>query len=259
MPLTLGHVQRATGWAVRHYDELESTQLEAARLRDEGAPFRLSVVADTQRGGRGRAGRSFVSPPGGLYTTLLVAPRGMNGTADTVALAAVAASDALIDVGQSRVAIKWPNDVLIGRKKVGGILLERSGRDACVLIGIGINIDGVPEGLDANVAARTTSIATETGERRTPTRDEILIRLLRRFDIRQRAIDLAPAGHTQMATAWRERMAFVGERIRCNVGGTAIEGDLLDLDLERGLLIRDEQGSPTWRPGHLTTDLRPLS
>ena len=255
---TLEHVERATGWTVNHHAVLSSTQLEAARLRDEGAPPRLVVVADQQSQGRGRGGRTFRSPSGGLYATLLTAPRGMEGNADVVALAAVAASDALQDLGIARVALKWPNDILIGRKKVGGILLERSGNDERVLVGIGINVTTIPGSLEPHVAARTTAISHECGAAHIPTRDDVLIRLLRRFDTRQREIDLSPQGHDRMARAWRERMAFVGERIQCHVGGEAFEGDLIDLDLDRGLLIRGGNGAPTWYAAHLTTDLRPL-
>lgn len=134
-------------------ETVDSTNSYAKALAKAGAPHGTAVIALTQTGGRGRMGRSFHSPEGGLYLTLLLRPgcRGEELMHLTCA-AGVAAADAIYAASGIRPGLKWINDLVIGTKKAGGILAEMSltpsGAVEYALIGIGINCkDTIPSTL----------------------------------------------------------------------------------------------------------------
>lgn len=118
-----------------------------AALARAGAPEGLWLRAETQTGGKGRQGRAWVSPPGNLYASTLVRLLPGDPVAPTLALVAAVAIDqvAAAYVLQSRLMLKWPNDLMLDGAKLSGILLERTG-DA-VVVGFGLNIAHHPEGL----------------------------------------------------------------------------------------------------------------
>ena len=143
-------------WAGHHleyYQELVSTNMTIASLSAEGAPHGTLVVAEKQTGGRGRRGRSWESPAGkSLYFSLLLRPEFEPEKASMLTLVmAHSVAKAVESVAGSaqqgalerRAAIKWPNDILVNGKKVGGILTEMQvdkGRIGHVIIGVGINV-----------------------------------------------------------------------------------------------------------------------
>jgi BirA family transcriptional regulator, biotin operon repressor / biotin---[acetyl-CoA-carboxylase] ligase len=124
-------------------------------LADGGAPEGLWLRAVEQSAGRGRRGRSWVSPPGNLYASTIVRLRPPDPNAATLALVAAVALNETLRAYGGDAWIKWPNDLFIGDAKLTGILLERSG-DA-VVVGIGVNLAHHPEGLDRAV----TSLAAQ--------------------------------------------------------------------------------------------------
>ncbi len=241
-PLDIPAVETATGWRIEHRPVATSTHDVAALLARGGATPPLAVVADEQTHGRGREGRRFHSPPGGLYVSMLVAvPPGLD-PAPIVAASAVAAAEALEDLGASDVRIKWPNDLRFGERKVAGILLERPDGGAHALIGIGMNLDRVPADLPADVAARTVSVADGIG--RVPGRTEVLLALLPRID-RRLAEARDPARHALLEAAWRRRQALLGREVVFRRAGRIERGVLEDVSFSRGLLMRDARG-PVW-------------
>jgi len=128
------------------YDSLGSTNAEADRLfsSGEGAPF--WVRADEQSAGRGRRGREWVSPKGNFYGTACYAFDGSSGEAAKISfVAAIAAAKALSAYSlTASPSVKWPNDILLGGRKVAGLLLEaKPGR---IIVGIGVNLVSHPEG-----------------------------------------------------------------------------------------------------------------
>jgi len=128
---------------IHRYEILASTNDEAKRLIGEGAAAHgTTVTADSQTGGRGRAGRVFVSPAGGLYMSVVIAGCQGDGGIDSPALltvaAGVAVTRALEDALSIETGIKWVNDIIYKGKKVGGILAETYGGFA--VVGIGLNL-----------------------------------------------------------------------------------------------------------------------
>lgn len=149
------------------HDATDSTNDDARRLAQEGAPDGTVVVARSQRAGRGRLGRSWHSPAGtGLYLSILLRPAGPLDRVGRYALvAAVATVEACRAMGAAGARIKWPNDVIVDGRKLAGILAElRSGAEAAELVlGFGINVRPPGGGFPAELATTATSLAAAPG------------------------------------------------------------------------------------------------
>ncbi len=149
------------------HDVLDSTNDEAKRLAKAGAESGTVVVAREQRAGRGRLGRTWHSPDAGnLYLSLIhrstLPADGLSGiTLD----AAVAVADVLETAGLTT-GLKWPNDLIIEDRKVGGVLTELSveGGQVTVIVGLGLNVNATVENFPPELHAIATSMAIETGE-----------------------------------------------------------------------------------------------
>lgn len=135
-------------------DEIDSTNAEARRQAEEGAPEGTLIWARRQSAGRGRRGREWQSPEGNLYMSLLLRPdQPLEQASQLSFVAAVALADALSGLVPPMVEIKvkWPNDILIHGRKCAGLLLESAARPSgsldWLVIGIGVNIVGHPEDL----------------------------------------------------------------------------------------------------------------
>ncbi len=129
---------------ILHFPSLPSTNTEAARQAQNGAPEGLSVVADEQTAGRGRLQRQWISPAGaGLYFSIVLRPR-LDGSLWSLIplMAALAVHDALIESCALNTDIKWPNDILFADRKLCGILAEtiETSVGRAVIVGIGINL-----------------------------------------------------------------------------------------------------------------------
>jgi BirA family biotin operon repressor/biotin-[acetyl-CoA-carboxylase] ligase len=146
---------------VRLLDSVDSTNRYARDAAASGTPEGLVVVADHQTAGRGRAGRSWDAPPGsGLLLSVLLRPRGLDPArlhlvTAAVGLSAVAALRTVAGIGAD---LKWPNDLLVGDRKLAGILGEAlgvgTGSAGAVVVGIGLNVSAAPPGaIDATEAA----------------------------------------------------------------------------------------------------------
>ncbi len=250
--MDVGSLEQRTGWCVHHLVETSSTNDVAARLVRGGAAARTLVLADRQTAGRGREARFFASPPGGLYVSLLLAARPEDLPARVVAWMAVATAEAIEAATGCHARIKWPNDLWLGRRKVGGILLERTDEHAAVIAGIGLNLRAVPPGLPREVRARTAALEVAAG--RPVEREALLVHLLGAVDAWQARL-LGDSGALEQS--WRERLVLVGEQVACTFAGRTLEGVLEDVSLRHGLLLRDGLSGPVWRQAEHVQDLRP--
>ncbi|MEN5031631.1 bifunctional biotin--[acetyl-CoA-carboxylase] ligase/biotin operon repressor BirA [Pseudomonas sp. Ps21-P2] len=154
------------GWTCSIHETIDSTNAEAMRMASSGAALPALVLAEQQTAGRGRRGRQWVSPfAENLYYSLALrmdgGTRRLDGLSLVVGLAVV---DTLRELGIHRAGLKWPNDILVGCKKLAGVLLEVTGdlANVChVVIGIGININ-MRDSVDVDQA--WTSVALELGD-----------------------------------------------------------------------------------------------
>ncbi|MBQ9413840.1 MAG: biotin--[Clostridia bacterium] len=173
-PEGIARLLQTAGWMIETYDTVDSTNRVVKDLAERGAPEGAVVVAKQQTAGRGRRGRSFVSPPDtGLYMSLLLRPDAAAEDALFITTAAaVAVCRAIERVSGEAAQIKWVNDVFCRGKKVCGILTEaslsaESGRLDYAVLGIGVNLHEPPGGFPPAVAAVAGSVlpAGESGDR----------------------------------------------------------------------------------------------
>ncbi|MDD5593534.1 MAG: biotin--[acetyl-CoA-carboxylase] ligase [Candidatus Margulisbacteria bacterium] len=149
------------GRKIIHYKEIGSTSDEARRLVGQGEGEGLVVVADKQARGRGKPGSGWFSPAGNLYLSVIVKPyKNPAELAPITLLAALAARAALIRLSKLPVVIKWPNDLRIRGKKVGGILTERL-PSGFVIIGLGLNINMDKRAWPKEIKGSATSLKLE--------------------------------------------------------------------------------------------------
>ncbi|MST75147.1 biotin--[acetyl-CoA-carboxylase] ligase [Roseburia sp. MUC/MUC-530-WT-4D] len=177
---------RNTTWAgqeIYYYDVTDSTNIRAKELAEEGHPSGTLVVADHQESGRGRRGRSWDSPSGtGIFMTLLLKPEMNPNHASMLTLvAAMAVARAISKCADTEALIKWPNDIVIGGKKICGILTEMSAQFDFInhiVIGIGINVHN--EHFPEEIAETASSILLQTGKR--IRRAELIEQILEQFE-----------------------------------------------------------------------------
>lgn len=168
-------------------ETVDSTNTECKRRAMAGEAEGLVVVADEQTGGRGRLGRSFQSPKGqGLYLSALLRPRLEPGqVADFTAWAAVAVCDGIEAACGVRPRIKWTNDIILGGKKLVGILTElglesESNALEYLIPGIGVNVNQAPEDFSPEIRDMATSLAQELG--RPVRRSDLAVQIILALD-----------------------------------------------------------------------------
>lgn len=221
---------------IHYHPETPSTMDEAAVLARQGCPDYTVVVAQRQTHGRGRMQRDWLSADGGLYFTVVVRPdvpmllAGLINLAAAVDMAYLLRSDYHIDAG-----LKWPNDILVGKHKICGILSQMEAeaeRVAHINIGIGLNVNNAPE-TEEPVAISMKALLGRTTPRR-----EILAAFLDRLEARMAAFD-----PEQVIEQWKALNVTVGQRVRVFTIKDMIEGTAEDVDAHGGLIVRLTDGT----------------
>ncbi|MDO5704305.1 MAG: biotin--[acetyl-CoA-carboxylase] ligase [Paracoccus sp. (in: a-proteobacteria)] len=222
----------------------DSTNAEALRLAP-GLSGPTWIMAREQTAGRGRRGRGWSMPAGNFAATLLMRPTGGPGDAARLSfVAALALYDALRDATgpAARLAIKWPNDLLLNGGKVAGILLESggsAGRVDALAVGIGVNLIAAPppEALEPG-AMPAVSIAAETGLTTAP--EDFLNLLAPAFDRWHR--QMVTYGFAPIRAAWLARAAHLGGTITARTGRAEFTGIFETIDDTGALIILTAQG-----------------
>lgn len=237
-------------------ESVDSTNDEAKRSARSGAPHGSLWVAETQTNGRGRQGRAWVSPRGeGLtFSVLLRAPMPLERLPLISLAAGLAVRDAIARVViDEPVLVKWPNDVVVGGKKIAGILAESivcGGRAEAVVVGVGINVH--TRQFPAEIADRATSVAlcqkgaTVSSSAAPNLRAAILADTV--HEIGRNAVYVVARGlgliHARLVAADALRGAFVSNG---SAGGVAA-----GIDLDGRLIVRDNEGNSVfWNAGEV--------
>ncbi len=219
------------------YLSLPSTQSAARKLADGGAAEGTVVVAAEQTAGRGRAGRSFHSPSGGLYFSIVLRPSASLSQVPVLGLAAgLAVAEAVQDVAGVRPTLKWPNDLLLAGRKLAGILAESTAaRDGsrCVILGVGINVNVGTDALGAELARTATSLLSECG--RTYDLDELLAAVLAHLDMR--TSQFRSSGPSSVIDDWRLWPNMLGQAVHVTSAAGGFDGIARDLDVDGALLV----------------------
>jgi BirA family transcriptional regulator, biotin operon repressor / biotin---[acetyl-CoA-carboxylase] ligase len=231
------------GKRIYHYFKTDSTNRVALALGHAGEPEGAVVVAEEQTAGRGRAGRAWHSEhAAGIYATLLLRPRLAPVQAPLLTMMAGLSAHAAIQAQTGLTAdLKWPNDLLINEKKVGGILTEmhaEPGQIRFVIVGIGLNVN--QEKFAGELGAIATSLRLETGK--TQSRLELLVRLLREFenDYNQ----FLGEGAASITKNFAAISSYAqGRRVRVTNGTESFAGTTAGLGPEGLLQVRRDDGA----------------
>ena len=231
------------GCRIDYLPSTRSTMDDARRAAAEGAPDGTLIVADEQSAGRGRFERTWVSPPGvNLYVSLLLRPP-TEVASQLAMMAPLALARALRRIAGSEgglVTIKWPNDVRMGGRKIGGILIESSlaqeGADGFSIVGIGVNVNFDPADHPA-IRDIATALLGELG-RRVP-RLELLSALMEETE----QLYLALGRGCSVRDEWASMLDTLGQHVSVTWGGDVYEGVAEGVDDEGGLLLRLADGS----------------
>ena len=221
-----------------HQRSVPSTMDVAREEAESGAPHGLIVLADEQTAGRGRRGRAWVSPPGGLYVTIVLRPE-PDAVRRLAMVAPLAVCEAIDAVAAVRSAVKWPNDVLIEGRKVAGFLIDSrtsAGDVEYALVGIGVNI-GLDPLRHAEIRDLATSLALES--ERKVSREKLLAAVLNRFE----KLLAASRVDGDVYEAWRARLETLGRQVRAQSVDNVEEGVAEDVDTDGNLLLRRPDGS----------------
>ena len=230
---------------LRTFRCIDSTNTALKHLAEGGAPQGLCLIAEQQTGGRGRMGRSFYSPPGsGVYMSLLLRPDFPAVQAGLLtAGAAVAAAEAIEELTGKRCGIKWVNDIVLGGKKVCGILTEgalegETGRLQYAVVGLGFNLREPPGGFPPELR----DIAGAILDPEEPDRD-LICRLPAL--VLDKLMDLIACLHEDsLLDRYRSRCFLLGKPILIHRPGQAPEQALaLDLTPEFSLIVERQDGS----------------
>jgi BirA family biotin operon repressor/biotin-[acetyl-CoA-carboxylase] ligase len=230
------------GKRIYHFFKTDSTNRVALELGHAGEPEGAVVLAEEQTAGRGRAGHSWHSERAtGIYATMLLRPRLSPVQAPLLTMmAGLSAHAAVQSVAGLSVDLKWPNDLLIQGKKVGGILTEMHAEPAqvrFVIVGIGINVN--QEKFPAELAASSTSLRLETGK--TQSRLEVLVQFLRQFENDYK--ELLSAGAAGVVKRFEAVSSYArGKRVRVTNGNDTFTGVTDGLEDEGLLRVRRDDG-----------------
>jgi BirA family biotin operon repressor/biotin-[acetyl-CoA-carboxylase] ligase len=233
---------RTIGTSIHYLRETSSTNTVADELAQQGAAEGTVVVAETQYSGKGRLGRTWISPRGNLYLSVVLRPAVPVSRAPLFTLlGAVSVASAIRCHLDLPVGIKWPNDVLLKDRKVCGLLTEMSAepdRIRHIILGIGVNVNMDLDELPSGVRAHSTSLAAEAG--RTIDRTLLLRRLLEELD---RWYARVPAGEHDLLAAWRSLNVTLGREVTVRGAGQILRGHAETLDGDGRLVVRLDDGS----------------
>jgi BirA family biotin operon repressor/biotin-[acetyl-CoA-carboxylase] ligase len=232
------------GKKMRYYETTPSTNSVGRKLAGEQDAAKLHgmvIIAEEQTGGIGRLGRSWVSPAGGVWFTIVLKP---DIPIDRVFMVTMAGSVAVArairkeyDLGA---LIKWPNDIYIGDKKVGGLLLElfaEADQIHYCLLGVGVDVN-ISRGELEGVKSSVTSISLEMGH--DVDRAAFLARLLKEFESRYLLIESGE--YDAVVREWKSFSCTLEHRVKINTMKATFEGEAIDIDEFGALLIRKDSG-----------------
>jgi BirA family transcriptional regulator, biotin operon repressor / biotin---[acetyl-CoA-carboxylase] ligase len=217
---------------VRHFKSIDSTNLEASRLVEQGVNGPLWIIADEQTAGRGRLGRTWHSVTGNLYSTFLFQPHSKPEVMPQVGFVTALAVAQVVDelAGRALAKLKWPNDCLVNGAKIAGILCDVLDRGH-IAMGCGINVASAPHGL--SYPATTVSAAMGhpvTLDQVCKAYKNALSELLEEWN--------AGAGFSVIAERWRARAIGIGEAVSIAQDGETISGLMQGIDGDGALHLK---------------------
>lgn len=253
-PLAIRERAPACDWSVLVFDSIDSTNAEALRAIERGQAAPFLVLAERQTAGRGRRGRKWASPfaENIYYSLVLRIEGGMRQLEGLSLVVGLAVLQALRELGIPAAGLKWPNDVLVGQKKIAGILLELVGdpADVChVVLGVGINVNMQ---MTDEVDQQWTSMRLESGKafdrnHLVAVLGEKLQAYLNRHQI---------GGFSAIQAEWEQNHLWQGRAVSLIAGVNQIDGEVLGIDSQGALRLKVDGVEKVFSGGELSLRLR---
>jgi BirA family biotin operon repressor/biotin-[acetyl-CoA-carboxylase] ligase len=227
------------GRRIVYFDSITSTMDTALQLGLKGASDGTLIIAESQTKGRGRLGRNWFSPKyKGIYISLILRPEALPGSVSILTLlAGVSIVEAVKEFTGISCEIKWPNDIIIRHKKLGGILTELNAemdKVNFVVIGMGLNVNNDKSGLISGATSLKEQKKDEVS------RVGLLQEILRCTEINY--LNWQHKGAKPILDKWREYSMTLGKRVKVYCQSEHIEGEAAGIDADGGLLIRKDSG-----------------
>ncbi len=229
-----------------YYEEkVDSTNTLARDLASKNAKSGSAVIADCQEKGRGRNGKIWTSPCGrNIYMSIILKPKFNPETAQGMTIiAAVSAADAIAEVASLEPQIKWPNDILIGNKKVSGILTEMGTQNMTIdyiVVGIGMNVNILEEDMDAGIKDIATSLLIESkktnGSERFLDRNKLIASILNKFDKYYEMF--LSTGLSSVLGYYQKYFGMMGKTIEINIKDRRVAGQVVGIDSKGAPLLQ---------------------
>ncbi|MGF6199116.1 bifunctional biotin--[acetyl-CoA-carboxylase] ligase/biotin operon repressor BirA [Pseudomonas laurylsulfatiphila] len=241
-------------WPVQVYHSIDSTNAEALRAIERGQAAPFLVLSERQTAGRGRRGRKWVSPfaENVYYSLVLRIDGGMRQLEGLSLVVGLAVLQTLRELGIAAAGLKWPNDVLVGQKKIAGILLELVGdpADVChVVLGVGINVN--MQSAD-EVDQQWTSMRLESGK--LFDRNQLVAML---GEMLQRYLDRhQTGGFLAIQSEWEQNHLWQGRSVSLIAGVNQIDGEVLGIDGQGALRLKVDGVEKVFSGGELSLRLR---
>lgn len=231
-------------WNVQVFEEVTSTNTLLKELARQGAPAGTVLVTDRQTAGRGRLGRSFLSPGGvGVYLSALIRPNcAPTALMHLTCAVAVAMCDAVENAFGFLPGIKWTNDLVVNGRKLGGILTElgldpKTGMVDHAILGIGINCGQIETDFDESIRSMATSVRMVTGQN--ASRERLIAEMVKALEAMDKALLTSPAA---ILERYRADCITLGQDVSILRGDEVRHGRALDIDAEGGLIVRYDSG-----------------
>jgi len=221
------------GFCIHHYKEVSSTNKEALDLIEKGISNETIIITDKQTEGRGRTGKSWISPEGNFYASLIINQEtDVSKLTELTFVTAVAVGNTLLSfIVDSNVQYKWPNDVLIDDKKISGILLEKKSNSNWIIIGIGINVNHAPLSGTTCISNYDESVSNI----------DLLKELIINFN-KLRKQWLFNEFHA-IREMWLTRAFKMNKQITIKLADKLYEGIFADIDKSGKLVLQQKDGS----------------
>ncbi len=230
------------GLALHWFREVGSTNDVAKALAEEGAAHGEVVVAEGQTAGRGRRGRTWASPPGrNVYLSVILRPELPPARAPELTLLASVALCQVVQQAGVPAAIKWPNDLMVGGRKVAGVLTEMAAeldQVQWIVLGVGVNVNTRTEDFPPELRESATSLCIERGQ---PV-PRALFAAAALTALEEWLDRHAAEGFGPIRAKWREMSDTLGREVRVRAPGCDIEGLAEDVDETGALLVRTRTG-----------------
>lgn len=253
-PVSISEATPSCDWSVLVFDSTDSTNAEALRAIERGRAAPFLVLAERQTAGRGRRGRKWVSPfaENVYYSLVLRIEGGMRQLEGLSLVVGLGVMQALRELGVSAAGLKWPNDVLVGQKKIAGILLELVGdpADVChVVLGVGINVNMQ---MTDEVDQQWTSMRLETGK--VFDRNQMVAVLSEKLQgyLHRHQVE----GFSAIQSEWEQNHLWQGRAVSLIAGVKQIDGEVLGIDKQGALRLKVDGVEKSFSGGELSLRLR---